>query len=227
MHALRILLVAALAGMVLMTPVAAATSQGLAWGVKLNDQFNFDMVVNDVTGDDDVDEIIYLRVNTAPDVIPNIITNWTEIPDVDLDFKWVNGTDMGFSVLIFLFLALVGMKFAVPIGNFTLMTQLITSIPDYSENITIINDYYYWGMKFSGSFLSNKLEVTGSYLKSDGFLAKYLVKTYNGTAIDKEMNIIRQGLPSDIQVLIMNNILYIGIGVAVLVILGAVVCKKK
>ncbi len=212
-----------LIGVLQMNMVAAATSQGLSWGFQVNDQFNFQLKIQ--SPDEIIDEGIYMKVTTRPD-IPNIITDWSQIPQVDIDIAYDNGTSLGWYLLIYLFLYVyLGSLFAVPVGNFSLIQALHTA--QDLENITYINTYYYWGMKFTGQVGGHQASCQATYLKSDGFLAKYTVKTWNATTTLVESSTIRDGLPSDTQDLIMSNILYIGAGVVVLIIIGAVVCKKR
>ncbi len=202
--------------MFLISPVAAATSQGLEWGIAVDDQWNFDITSVDegVTG---MSEVIYFEATSGISTIPNILDDWNNIPKPTFDVTWANGTDLGWSALIFILYMVVTDSWVVPIGNYTLLGELYED--DVFYNGTIYDSGGYWGMEID-SFLGNPLDIHVDYLKDDGFLAHWTVTTENGT-----ISMVRQGLPGIVD-LITDNILYIGVGVGVLILL-AIVCKKK
>jgi len=220
---LQILLVALLIGAVLAAPVAAATSQGLEWGVANGDRFTYQFTLNSDT--DHVSEAMYFDVESIPGTIPNIVDQWSDLPILTIGGYWENGTSLGLYGLVFIFMFTTGSGFCVPIGNYTLLSELL--LDEMTENVTTASTYYYWTSKYSGQSSGETVTVTTSYLKTDGFLAKYLVTAKNETDTVMDISVVRDGLPSDIVDLVMSNILIIGIGVVVLVIIGAVVCKKR
>ncbi len=138
---------------------------------------------------------------------------------------WENGTSMGWSALIFMFTGLTGGKIGVPIGNYTLLSELL--LVELTENVTATTGYYYWTTKYTGEYTGETFTVTTSYLKTDGFLAKYIVNAHNATDTLWDLSVIRDGLPNDIVDLLMSNILIVAIGVVVIIVIGAVVCKKR
>ncbi|MCK5265588.1 MAG: hypothetical protein KAJ36_00185 [Candidatus Thorarchaeota archaeon] len=214
-RALQLLLAISFATMFLISPVAAATSQGLEWNIEVSDQWNFDFtsVTDGVTA---MDEVLYFESTGGLTTIPNILTDWVSLPEPSFDVEWANGTSLGFSAFIFIFYMVAVDRWAVPIGNYTLLGELYEDHVFY--NGTIYETSSYWGMDVD---YLGQLDVHVDFLKDDGFLAHWTVTTENGT-----LSMIRQGLPSDIIGLITDNILYIGVGVGVLILL-AVVCKKK
>ena len=214
-RALQLLLAISFATMFLISPVAAATSQGLEWNIEVSDQWNFDLtsVTDGVTA---MDEVLYFESTGGLTTIPNILTDWVSLPEPSFDIEWANGTSLGFSAFIFIFYMVAVDRWAVPIGNYTLLGELYEDHVFY--NGTIYETSSYWGMDVD---YLGQLDVHVDFLKDDGFLAHWTVTTENGT-----LSMIRQGLPSDIIGLITDNILYIGVGVGVLILL-AVVCKKK
>ncbi len=208
-----------------MNMVAAATSQGLSWGFVVGDQFNYQMKLIDIDEADTIDEGIYIKVNERPD-IPNIVTNWSQIPIITIEINFNNGTSIGILGLVLYPLVIYyGGLFALPIGNFSLIQKLHSD--QGLENLTYINTYYYWGVKYEGQASGNTISGFATYLKSDGFLAKYTLTARNSTHTLGEVSVIRKGLPSDLQDTLMSNILLIGAGVVALIIIGAIVCKKK
>ena len=214
-RALQLLLAISFATMFLISPVAAATSQGLEWNIEVSDQWNFDFtsVTDGVTA---MDEVLYFESTGGLTTIPNILTDWVSLPEPSFDIEWANGTSLGFSAFIFIFYMVAVDRWAVPIGNYTLLGELYEDHVFY--NGTIYETSSYWGMDVD---YLGELDVHVDFLKDDGFLAHWTVTTENGT-----LSMVRQGLPSDIIGLITDNILYIGVGVGVLILL-AVVCKKK
>ena len=103
---LQLLLVALVIGAVLIAPVAAATSQGLEWGVANADRFSYQVTAHSET--EDLSEGMYIDVEGAPDVIPNIVTTWAELPTVNIGAYWDNDTSIGLFFFVFLFMGLTG-----------------------------------------------------------------------------------------------------------------------
>ncbi len=210
-HAIRILFVLATVGFIMTTPVIAATSQGFEWGFKEDDQFNFTLTAN--SENVSVSEEFYLIVKTIP-LIPNVMSAWNDIPFINFDGYWKNGTSMGMNVLYLLFVE----KIAVPIGNYSLLSEFVNDILDHESTDSSL----YWGFTNEFNLPSGRAEISVDYLKEDGFLAHYFVSFYNGTTIVGEYSAVRLGLPStNILGLIQDNILLIGAGV---VVVGAVYC---
>ncbi|MBD3157823.1 MAG: hypothetical protein GF309_03450 [Candidatus Lokiarchaeota archaeon] len=222
--------VLAIITMFLVSPVAAATSQGLEWGVATGDRFDYTMTS---TEEDVPSEDIYINITaTSSDAIPDPLADWTNIPEHDLGFWWANGTSMGLSTIIFLGVYFVGGKFALPTGNWTLIQDLLeTEISDEDY----ISDANLWGVEWSQTEnATHEFRITATYSKSDGFLAEYKLETWDTSedTIVSSIEVTREGLPAggggldDIIQLLEDNILYVGIGIAVLVVLG-IACKRR
>lgn len=216
-RALELLFAFAIIAFLLMTPVAAATDQGLQWGVQDGDRFDFNMHQSD--GEDVINEALYMMVDSRPS-IANGISTWSAVPGADIDVFWANGSSMGLSALIFLGIFFVDGEFCFPVGNWTLLTELRGSDPDAQ----ITDSIFFWGFSYRGTFIDPELQIHlgVDYLKSDGFLAHYTVETVNQTSQETiyTASITRQGL------FLQDNILLIGGGV-VLVLVLAIVCMKK
>jgi len=215
-RALQVLVALSFATMFIISPVAAATSQGLEWGIESGDQWNFDITSVD-DGVTEMSEVMYFESTGGLTTIPNILDDWVNLPEPSFDVEWANGTSLGWSALIFIFYYVVVDKWAVPIGNYTLLGELYDDYVFY--NGTIYESSSYWGMEID-NFLG-EADIHVDFLKADGFLAHWTVTTENGS-----LSMVRQGLPSDIIGLLTDNILYVGIGLGVLILL-AIVCKKK
>jgi hypothetical protein len=213
--------------MFLISPVAAATSQGLEWGVALNDEFTFQYKIIE-EGEQILDEGVNFTVESTPGAIDDPLTDWSNLDYVDIDLVYTNGSAMGFETLYLLGLLLTGGGFVVPIGNFSLLTELLMDSLFWTENHTIINDGTKWGARMSGTEDDMVMQVYVHYLKTDGFIARYDLEATNTTdGLRSEVTLIRDGIGLDIIGLLQDNILYVGIGVGVIVILGAVVCMRR
>ena len=216
---LQALLAISIAAMFLVSPVAAATSQGLEWGVAVNDQWNFDINSTD-NGVVEMNEVIYFELTGGLSTIPNILTAWSGIPKPTFDIEWANGTSLGWSALIFIFYVIITDSWVVPIGNYTLLGELYT---DGLYNGTISDSGGYWGMTLNNlDFFGSDVDIHVDYLKTDGFLAHWTVSTENGS-----LTMTRQGLPGlDIVGFIQDNLLLVAAGGAILLI-AIVVCVRR
>ena len=162
---LQIVLICGILGMFLITAIAAANNQGCVWGVNEEDRFDYTM---DSSQEEVPSEDIYINVTDVP-ILPSMLNLWSDIPDVDIGFYWANDSSMGLTAIIFLGLILVGNKFAIPTGNWTLLEELIAPIL-IGESIT--NDDTYWGIVFSQDInTTHEYRYSALYAKTDGFLA--------------------------------------------------------
>ena len=216
-RALELIFAFAMIAFLSITPVAAATDQGLEWGVQNGDRFDFNMHESD--GENVVDEALYMTVTSRPSIADGI-SNWGAVPGVNIDVFWGNGSSMGWAALIFLGVFFVDGEFCFPVGNWTLLTELRSSDPDAE----ITDSIFFWGFSWRGTFTDPDLQthLGVDYLKSDGFLAHYTVEIVNQTSQETiyTASITRQGL------FLQDNMLLIGGGV-VLVLVLAIVCIKK
>jgi hypothetical protein len=221
-------------GMFLVSPVAAATSEGLEWGIATG--FTADYTMTATAGGSfgmEMDEDLYLNVTDMPSAaIPDPLDDWNDIPSgFDMAFYWANDTSIGLYGLVFVYLMAVGEKFVVPIGNWDLLESLLAQELTDEE---ITSEVSLWKVVWSEAQTpTEELRITAGYAKADGVLSDYrieVVSTLNETVLGS-FTCIRNNIPlpggSDIIDLIMDNILYVGIGVGVIVILGAVVCMRR
>lgn len=229
-HAIYSLLAFSVIAMFVISPVAAATSQGLEWGFVLGDRFEF--TLSDT--EENLNEQIVLNITKMPVLaIPDPLEDWSDIPAPEIGFWWANDTSMGISTLIFIGLVAVGSKIALPIGNFTLLGDLV-AVKLTGEQI--IDQTNVWGIEWTQPInATHDYRLSATYAKADGFLADYkleLVISASNTVVES-ITVTRNNLPSvggfdlgNITQLIQDNILYVGAGIAVLIILG-IACKKR
>jgi hypothetical protein len=233
---LQYLLALSLISLFLVSPVAAAaTSQGLEWGVALNDEFLYHMVIVD-TGVQTINEGVNLTVTETPPAIDDPLTNLTDIGTFDFNMTFYNGTSIGLYGLVFLGIFLVGSHFAYPIGNFSLLTELAMDQSWYNSSYSITDNSLYWGLVFSASSGDEQEIVTAEYLKSDGLFSRYIIQVTNTTdSTTSSYSFIRDNLPTlttttasgfDIVGFVTDNALYIGLGV-IIILLVVIIVKKK
>jgi len=208
------------------SPIVAVTSQGLEWGVEPDDEFAFRYHLVE-EGKTVVNDIVNITVPLFPQDIDDPLPEWVYLPIVYPDIVYANGTLLGSEAsYIYAVVYLVG-SFFVPIGNFSLLTDLIMDSTLSSGSHTVINDGTNWGVQFTFEWNESRASWTFKYKKTDGFLNELsLVGTNTTSNLRTTANLSRlDGF--DISELIQDNILYIGIGVAVIVILGAVACRRR
>jgi len=228
--------------MMILTPVIADTSQGLEWGFGAGDRFDFTLISTENVWNDS----IYLNVSSVPG-IPDPLNSWTDVPEPSGGAYWANGTSMGVSALIFLGLNSIGGKIGLPIGNWTLLESLIEVELTGEE---IIDTTYTWGIEWSYDInATHQGQIKGTYLKSDGYLAEYSLESWDTTSntLVESILVIRDSLlatsntsdastsdstipeeldPNSIMDLIQANILIIGAGILI-IILVIVILRKR
>lgn len=235
---LQLLLAFSFVAMFLVSPVAAATSQGLEWAIAVDEQFTYHMIFVD-EGETTLDEGVNVTILTAPPTIDDPLTNWTDIGHSDLNMTFTNGTSLGLYGLLLLGFYAIGSYFAVPVGNFSLLAELAMAESFWNENVSLIDNALYWGITWTAMDADAEETITGEYLKEDGFLSRYLLQSTNTTSsVTSSVSFVRDNLPElpttgsttnstgfDIVGFVSDNILYIGVGIAVILVL--VICIKR
>ena len=211
--------------MFLSSPAAAANAQGFSWATSSGDKVYYQFTADVPSSFISMDERTYLLM-PDPDALPSWINFWSDIPYIAIDMRYDNGTSVGFLLLLFLGLLTFGGRFVVPIGSWDWLTRLAERIPEGHPNTTFVDNSAYWGMKLAlvSSGKMNTLEA--SYLKSDGVMARYshVVTDIASSTKESEVSLVRESLPNDIIVTLQDNMLYIGVAVLLLVV--AVTCRK-
>lgn len=224
---LQTLLVFALISMFLTAPAIAASSEGLDWGVQVDDEFTYRFTIEDPEMSEDFDEAVNVSVTVVPPMSAEV-PDWSDIPEVTVDIYYANGTAPGLELLMLIGIIYAGGQFVVPIGNFTHLSALFENYTYYTENTTIINTTSEWGASYFDIDGDERLDVSATYLKSDGMLARYTFQVTNTTSGETAKgSFIRDGLGFDIMGWISENILIVGIGIGAIVLIGAVVCVRR
>jgi hypothetical protein len=226
-RALSIVLALTFVSMFLVSNVAAATSQGLEWGVVLNDEFQFSFDYSEI-GEDSLSVIVNATVDATPPTIPDPLSDWLSIPWFDIEFELANGSMVPPEFLALFGFIAVGGLFVVPVGNYTLLSELAMDSLWWTDNHTIVNDATYWGIQLSATDGDEIISLYVHYLKTDGMCGRYELQLSNSThASLGSASFVRLGLGFDIVGFIQDNMLLVGIGIAVIVILGAIVCRRR
>jgi len=234
---LQLLLAFSFVAMFLISPVAAATDQGLEWGIALDDEFTYQMTFTE-EGVELFSEGLNVTVIETPPTIDDPLTNWTHIGSFDLNMTFYNGTSIGLYGLLFLGLMTVGGHFAVPVGNYSLLTDLAMAESWWNDNLTLIDNALFWGVSFSATAGEVEQTMMGEFLKEDGFLSRYSIVMSN-SSIESGVTVIRDNLPVlttpttnttgtafDIVGFVTDNILYIGVGIGVLLVLVIIIKRR-
>lgn len=225
---LQLLLAMSFVAMFLVSPVAAATSEGLEWGIALDDEFTFQMVFVD-EGSQTFNEGINVTVIETPPTLDDPLLAIGDIDTMDLNMTFYNGTSLGLYGILFLGLIVVGSHFAYPIGNFSLLTELAMAESWWNTNYTIINTAQVWGISFSETSGGEQASITAEYLKADGFCSRYVLQSTNTTSSVVTSVSFTRTIPSssfDIVGFLTDNALYIGVGVIILLLL-VIIFKRK
>ncbi|TFF84690.1 hypothetical protein EU524_00570 [Candidatus Thorarchaeota archaeon] len=223
---IQMALVLSLAAMCVVSPVLAATSQGLEWGITVSDEFTYQFRFVD-EGETTLDEGVNASVNSLGG-IADPISDWFGLPSANIEMVYTNGTPLGLEAITLIGILGFGGAFALPTGNWTFMTELAQDSLWWTDNHTVVNDGSVWGSRLAETEDDITSEAYVHYLKSDGLLARYVVQATNSTSgVSSSISLVRNNIGFDIVSWVSDNILVVGIGVGVIVVLGAVVCRRR
>jgi hypothetical protein len=173
-------------GMLFVANVSAATLQGLEWGIEEEDGFGFDYVIES-NGNSTKYELF---INCTDIIaIPNIVDTWSELEPILFDSRFGNTTPINWEISYFAFYSIAINHFAIPIGNYSLLTEL------YEESIyngTVVNEGGYWGVDLNYT-IPNLYRIHVDFLKKDGMLAHY---SFEDTVFNESLTMVRRGLPA-------------------------------
>jgi len=149
----------------------------LRWGFNDGDRFDFHLVMTgDGLGFSTLDELLYVRVDDdGLNLIPYNMTEFDDIPFFGAELYWANDTIFFDPIFSY------SWRLAVPIGNWTLISDLVEGL-NPTENITLDgSDPWFWGYSRNETSGGVLREVHTDYLKVDGFLARHTVVFTNTT----------------------------------------------
>lgn len=149
----------------------------LRWGCSDGDTYDYYLVITGQIGTiGPTEEDLYIEIfEEGLTVIPNTLNDLADIPNFDGDIFFANDTvptiDYFDSVI----------RLAVPIGNWTLMDDLVEAVP-FPGGVDIDDpDPWFWGFNWSVDMGDIIQEVHTDYLKVDGMVARHTVTIVNAT----------------------------------------------
>jgi hypothetical protein len=187
---------ALLLGLVLLAPVAAEpTSQGLEWTVDAGDVHYFYVDYWEEAGE--LHEDMYYNVTSNHASLPDPLIDWWDIPEVPFVFYFANGTIANDYALLLAY----SWKVTVPIGNWTLMDQLVENVTEFSligtypANASSTTDtWLHWGFSYNATIdIDFELAANVTYLKSDGVLASLDLLVYESGNVSGWIEAHRDG----------------------------------
>ena len=197
---------------------SAANTQGLTWAFSPGDRidysvrFEFGDAYTYATMKEGTYNC-YVVIGTLPD-IPTVVTSIPSLSNYNVEQYFTNGTTTSF------------LWVAVPIGNWTLMTEFLEHSMGYSENTTLINSFTEWGYDQHYQYGETQQNTVLRIAKSDGAL-QYVKQEmiYEDPDYNTVMEITRAGglgLPIDDSLLIP-----IAIGAVVVIIVLVLVIRRR
>ena len=199
----------------------AVSDQGLSWGISKDQETKYTLDVNmtllNSTTSNSYDMSVV--IDSVPDIPPNV-TMIAEIPLPEVTLKFANGTE---------FINIAGQAlegpFVMPIGNWSLMTDLIDAIFGNltSNEFTWISDSSYWGYNITHDDVYPTI-ISFKSSRSDGVLSYMYVGADMGVNGEYEFTMQRlgSGLALD-----STTLLIIGGGAVGLVVVVLVAFKLK
>ncbi len=159
--------------------LSSAHSQGLHWGYEEDQEFYFhERTVSEYQGNIEEMDYTFILKDSDPFTIEDPLTNDSQPPQERFDVYWLNGTSAADGFFV------TGYYAAVPIGNWSLLTQIFQTHFDNQptlENVTYNYQFQEsnteWG--FTGERTENPLvsndtmEARFIYSKADGVLILY------------------------------------------------------
>ena len=220
-----------LMGFIVVPNALAVNSQGLVWGVEVDQEIQYtlriivdfavptnpiDLVVEDR---DETYDIIY-TVKDIP-VIPDSVDHYTEIPSVQGEMTFENGSSIS-SILE----SPPSPLFVKPIGNWELingMYRVMVATAPSNYNFTWTDDPLTWGYTCTINYSYFIKTITTLYSKADGLVSTHSSIEDYSPLYTSELTFTRvQELGNDT-----TTLLIIGVGLAAIVIVGLVAWKAR
>ncbi len=165
--------------------VSAATSDGLEWGINEGDQLNFIFSYEDYNVSIK-DESVYIEVSELP-TIPDHINELTELVPAFGYVYFANGTSVNETLL-----TVGGLVAAMPIGNWSYLTSLVSEYDPPSGSVTVIDNATCWGYELDAPGASTEFTV----YKIDGSVGYYYMQAGFVTTLLIEVELIRTDPPT-------------------------------
>ena len=146
------------------TPVEAASNQGLHWGVTIGSRFDYHRFAESVYETSPIEMEFYVIIDSLPSIADDINT-MVDLPDFPGATQFYeNGTEIEGSSGLLVF----------PVGNWSLIVSIWQSWPGYTtaENVIqdIISTPYLIGYNFTESWGSGNYTHAEIYVRATGVL---------------------------------------------------------
>ncbi len=199
--------------------VSAANTQGLSWGVLVGDRIDYTLSVYSegyettylTNGTFDC----YVTIKSLPD-IPATVNTIPNLQPQNYNQSFLNGTEYAFAWI------------AVPIGNWTLFTEILEQSMTSFDNVTFIDTATEWGYDAFLRFLSSNLTQILRVSKSDGAM-NYLrhVQSWTSGISYYRTEMIRKGLLGPWSVPQTISIVITVASIGIIVNFGVMIIRQK
>lgn len=178
-----IVLTSVLLGILLVAPVAAQTSQGLEMTTDPGNQYFYNVLY----WEEGIylHEDMYVNITSNHLALPDPLTDWWDIPEPPADLYYANGT---IPTMPFIMVFMYALKLFVPIGNWTLMNELVDNATNWKllsediENVSVVEDsWLHWGYSYNITAETGEIMCHNTYLKSNGAFVRQQLIAYNAT----------------------------------------------
>ena len=200
----------------------AINDQGLSWGVEVGDRINYRLRGENVNGVTPLVDIgMYAEVDEVHE-ITETMTSFSQIIGLEPTISTYLANDTPYWL---------GLTLALPIGNWSLVEDLILDYTSLTEE-DITNTANTWGYIVTQDFSTHTYTTMMIHSKTDGVMNYYKVQwDYDDNSQDQLVEITREGYSPGFGGLGLdsNTILYISIGAGVVVILivAIVVIRRR
>ncbi|TFG99326.1 hypothetical protein E4H12_03125 [Candidatus Thorarchaeota archaeon] len=160
--------------------VSRFSFHSLEWGVDEGDRFDYRLVITGQIGTmGPLDEYLYIQVaEEGLSVIPYTLGDFVDIPDIVRDILWANDSVITIDYFD------TAIRLAVPIGNWTLLDDLIDAVAIPGGVDIDDPDPWFWGFSWEIDTGDTLLGIHTDYLKVDGMIARHTVTVTNSSTLD-------------------------------------------
>ncbi|MFW9907602.1 MAG: hypothetical protein ACFFEF_03430 [Candidatus Thorarchaeota archaeon] len=189
----------------LVTPIVAETSESFEWAADNERLYKYHFYYwVDAEELTIYDEDFTLQLNTTDVLIPDPLDSWLDLPPLEFDTRWLNGTEAETTIIVILY----SWSAAVPIGNWSLLSELTENRTIFNpmggsggyaiEAAVEINDWFRWGFNYTFTADEWDFEVHVAFTKHDGMLASFDLVAYDRITSDLFgiITAYRDGIPS-------------------------------
>lgn len=214
----RLLVVLLLPILLCPSAVSAASTQGLAWGLSVGDRVDY-TVTSTVGGATTVSATqtaseCYVVVTSLPD-IPSVAKSIPSLQIDNVNQSFTNGTEYYF------------IWTAVPIGNWTLLSELLLQSMPSSFNATIIDTQTEWGFE-SPHYTSNTMTMIVRMSKADGAMNYLKEEVYGASSTPQYVfEVARKSGLNSLNMVQLVSITVTLASLGVIAVFGVLIIRKR